>query len=93
MIAIRHVINALLKGLQQIMSKPSWKHRRRYILASFVLGAIMLIGSTVAALTGNGNSISELVTGGVALITIILTSYVFAAVWEDKTLHKGEPSE
>ena len=72
------------------MAKPSWKNRRRYILASFVIGAIMLIGSTIAALTGNITDISDLVTGGVALITLILTSYIVGAVWEDKSLHKGE---
>jgi hypothetical protein len=72
------------------MAKPSWKNRRRYILASFIIGAIMLIGSTIAALTGNMTDISDLVTGGVALITLILTSYIFGAVWEDKSLHKGE---
>ena len=75
------------------MAKPSWKNRRRYILASFVIGAIMLIGSTIAALTGNITDISDLVTGGVALITLILTSYIFGAVWEDKSLHKGENSD
>jgi hypothetical protein len=72
------------------MAKPSWKNRRRYILASFIIGAFMLIGSTIAALTGNITDISDLVTGGVALITLILTSYIFGAVWEDKSLHKGE---
>jgi hypothetical protein len=50
----------------------------------------MLIGSTIAALTGNMTDISDLVTGGVALITLILTSYIFGAVWEDKSLHRGE---
>jgi len=87
---IRRAIDAYLKGLRYIMAKPSWKNRRRYILASFVIGAFMLIGSTIAALTGNMTDISDLVTGGVALITLILTSYIFGAVWEDKTLHKGE---
>jgi hypothetical protein len=87
---IRRVIDAYLKGLRYIMAKPSWKNRRRYILASFIIGAIMLIGSTIAALTGNMTDISDLVTGGVALITLILTSYIFGAVWEDKSLHKGE---
>jgi hypothetical protein len=72
------------------MTKPSWKNRRRYILASFVIGAVMLIGSTVAALTGNMSDVSDLVTGGVALISLILTSYIFGAVWEDKTLYKEE---
>jgi hypothetical protein len=87
---IRNALNVYLKGLRYIMAKPSWKNRRRYILASFVIGAFMLIGSTLAALTGNMTDISDLVTGGVALITLILTSYIFGAVWEDKSLHKGE---
>ena len=87
---IRRVIDAYLKVLKHIMNKPSWKNRRRYILASFIIGAFMLIGSTIAALTGNITDISDLVTGGVALITLILTSYIFGAVWEDKSLHKEE---
>ena len=72
------------------MSKPSWKNRRRYILVSFVIGAIMLLGSTVSALSGNGSDVSDLVTGGVALITLILTSYIFGAVWEDKSKYSKE---
>ena len=87
---IRRALDVYLTGLKHIMSKPSWKNRRRYILASFVIGAVMLIGSTIATLTGTMTNISDLVTGGVALISIILTSYVFAAVWEDKSLHKEE---
>ena len=87
---IRNAISAYLKGLKYIMSKPSWKNRRRYILVSFVIGAIMLLGSTVSALTGNGSDVSDLVTGGVALITLILTSYIFGAVWEDKSLHNSK---
>jgi hypothetical protein len=50
----------------------------------------MLIGSTIAALSGNMSDISDLVTGGVALITLILTSYIFGAVWEDKSLHNSK---
>jgi len=88
--AIRRAIDAYLKGLKYIMAKPSWKNRRRYILASFVIGGFMLIGSTIAALSGNMSDISDLVTGGVALITLILTSYIFGAVWEDKSLHNSK---
>ena len=87
---IRNAINAYLKGLKYIMSKPSWKNRRRYILVSFVIGSTMLLGSTVSALSGNGSDVSDLVTGGVALITLILTSYIFGAVWEDKSLHNSK---
>jgi len=89
-IAIRNALNAYLKGLKYIMSKPTWKNRRRYILASFVIGAFMLVGSTVAVLTSTMSDVSDLITGGVALITLILTSYIFGAVWEDKSLHNKE---
>lgn len=75
------------------MEKPSWKNRRRYILASFLIGAFMLIGSTVVALAGLMSDVSDLVTGGVALISLILTSYIFGAVWEDKSLHNSMKGE
>lgn len=87
---VKYVISSYVKGLKYIMQQPSWKNRRRYILASFIIGAIMLLGSTVAALAGTGMDIGDLVTGGVALITLILTSYIFGAVWEDKTLYKKD---
>ena len=90
MIAIRNALNVYLKGLKYIMSKPTWKNRRRYILASFVIGAFMLVGSTVAVLTSTMSDVSDLITGGVALITLILTSYIFGAVWEDKSLNNKE---
>jgi uncharacterized membrane protein len=87
---IRRAIDAYLKGLKYIMTKPSWKNRRRYIFASFVIGGFMLVSGSIAALTGNMADISDLVTGGVALISLILTSYIFGAVWEDKSLHNKE---
>ena len=86
----RKLLNAYLRKLKEIMNKPSWKNRRRYILASFVIGAFMLIASSLAALTGAMTDISDLVTGGVALISLILTSYIFGAVWEDKSLNRKE---
>jgi len=88
--AIRRAIDAYLKGLKYIMSKPSWKNRRRYIFASFAIGAFMLVSGSIATLTGNMADIRDLVTGGVALISLILTSYIFGAVWEDKSLHNKE---
>ena len=87
---IRHAISAYLKGLKYIMNKPSWKNRRRYIFASFVIGAFMLIAGSIAVLTGNMADVSDLVTGGVALISLILTSYIFGSVWEDKSLHNSK---
>jgi len=64
--------------------KPSWKIRRRYIFAAFSLGAVMLIAGSAAVLLNNDSATSDLITGGVALVTLVLTSYIFGAVWEDK---------
>ena len=44
----------------------------------------MLLSGSVAVLLNNDSATSDLITGGVALITLILTSYIFGAVWEDK---------
>ena len=52
----------------------------------------MLFGSTVAVLLGTAMDVSDLVTGGVALITLILTSYIFGAVWEDKSIYNEKES-
>ena len=67
------------------MIKPTWKIRRRYIFAAFSLGALMLTTGSVAVLLNNDSATSDLITGGVALVTLVLTTYVFGAVWEDKT--------
>jgi len=64
--------------------KPSWKIRRRYIFAAFSLGAVMLVAGSAAVLLNNDSATSDLITGGVALVTLITTSYCFSAVWEDK---------
>ena len=87
---ITEIINSYLKGLKFIMSHPSWKNRRRYIFASFVIGAVMLIASSLAVLFGFMVDVGDLVTGGVALISLILTSYIFGATWESTKLHKNE---
>ena len=65
--------------------KPSWKIRRRYIFAAFALGGLMLVSGSIAVLLNNDRATSDLITGGVALVTLVLTSYIFGAVWEDKT--------
>ena len=70
--------------------KPSWKIRRRYIFAAFTLGSLMLLSGSVAVLMNNDSATSDLITGGVALITLITTSYCFAAVWEDKSMKEND---
>lgn len=70
------------------MSKPSWKIRRRYIFASFALGVVMIVSAIIAVWQDRMGG--DLVTGGVALITLILTSYIFGAAWEDRAQSNNE---
>jgi hypothetical protein len=70
--------------------KPSWKIRRRYIFAAFALGSLMLLSGSVAVLMNNDSATSDLITGGVALITLITTSYIFGAAWEDIQKEKNQ---
>lgn len=63
-------------------ANPNWRIRRRYIFASFALGVAMIV-SAVVAVWADRMGAGDLITGGVALITLILTSYIFGAAWED----------
>ncbi len=70
--------------------KTSWKIRRRYIFVAFCLGAFMLIAGSIATLLNNDSGTRDLITGGVALITLILTSYIAGSVYEDRKInHDG----
>jgi len=61
---------------------PSWKHRRRLIYLSFLLASLMIMFG--AATFSSDSSVSrELIIGGVALISIILTAYTAFATYED----------
>ena len=65
-------------------SNPNWRIRRRYIFAAFALGVVM-IAAAVVAIWEDKLGAGDLVTGGVALITLILSSYIFGAAWEDRS--------
>jgi hypothetical protein len=71
-------------------SNPNWRIRRRYIFAAFALGFGM-IASSVAAVWQDKLGAGDLITGGVALISLILTSYIFGAAWEDKSKKEENP--
>jgi hypothetical protein len=73
-------------------ANPNWAIRRRYIFAAFTLGVAMIVSATVAIWGGNLGA-GDLVTGGVALITLILTSYIFGAAWEDRSKTMNEENE
>jgi hypothetical protein len=69
---------------------PSWKHRRRLIYASYGLGAGMIVFGAVTYFSDTQVA-SQLVIGGVSLISIVLTAYTGFAAYEDTKLWKGNP--
>jgi len=71
-------------------SNPNWRIRRRYIFAAFALGCGMILSSVVAVWQDKIGA-GDLITGGVALISLILTSYIFGAAWEDKSKKEENP--
>jgi hypothetical protein len=70
-------------------ANPNWAIRRRYIFAAFTIGTSMIIASVFAILTDR-LGYGDLITGGVALISLILTSYIFGAAWEDISKEKNQ---
>ena len=64
------------------MGDPRWRHRRRMVYGSLAFAALMVI---IGALDWTDRQVSsQLVVGGVSLITLILSGYVFAATFDDK---------
>jgi hypothetical protein len=72
-----------------VRANPNWAIRRRYIFAAFAIGTSMIIASVFAILTDR-LGYGDLITGGVALISLILTSYIFGAAWEDISKEKNQ---
>lgn len=64
---------------------PPWKHRRRLIYATCVLAAAMIVfgGLTYRSDTSVA---SQLIVGGVGLLSITLTAYTAFATFEDVRL-------
>lgn len=67
------------------MGKPSWAVRRRIVWTGVGAGLFLILAGTVAVFSDRIGS-SDLVTGGVALITLVLTSYIGGATYEDVKL-------
>lgn len=70
--------------------QANWKIRRRYIAASWGMGAVMIaLGSL--AVWGDRMGAVDLITGGVALITLVLGSYIGGAVADDALQKRSNP--
>jgi polyferredoxin len=70
------------------MKLPSWKHRRRLIYLSYLVSVLMIVSGI--SIREFEEVARELVIGGVALITIILTAYTAFATLDDKWHFKDE---
>jgi hypothetical protein len=68
---------------------PSWKYRRKLIYGGYRLGFVMIIFGMGTFFFDREVSV-QLVVGGVALISIILTAYTASATFEDVNLYKKE---
>ena len=68
---------------------PSWKYRRKLIYGGYRLGFVMIIFGMGTFFFDKEVSV-QMVVGGVALISIILTAYTASATFEDVNLYQKE---
>jgi hypothetical protein len=77
----------LLKDEKGKGSGPSWNFRRKLIFGSYRVGVLMIVFGMFTFVWDRQVSV-QLVIGGVALISIILTAYTASATLEDVKLWK-----
>ena len=82
----------LLKDEKSKGSGPSWNFRRKLIFGSYRVGVLMIVFGMFTFIWDRQVSV-QLVIGGVALISIILTAYTASATFEDVKLYKPEQDE
>ena len=64
---------------------PSWRYRRRLIHGAYVMGVGMILAGALTVFMESQVGV-ELIIGGVALISIIVTAYTTSATYEDVRL-------
>ena len=77
----------LLKDEKGNGSGPSWNFRRKLIFGSYRVGVVMIAFGMLTFFWDTQVSV-QMVIGGVALISIILTAYTASATFEDVKLYK-----
>jgi hypothetical protein len=82
----------LLKDEQTNSSGPSWNFRRKLIFGSYRVGVVMIVFGMLTFVYDRQVSV-QMVIGGVALISIILTAYTASATFEDVKLYKQTDEE
>jgi hypothetical protein len=77
----------LLKDEKGKGTGPSWNFRRKLIFGSYRVGVVMIAFGMLTFVWDRQVSV-QMVVGGVALISIILTAYTASATLEDVKLWK-----
>ena len=73
---------AFFLGAETKTRSDNWKFRRRLIYGAYRLSVAMIVFGAVTFFWDTGVS-NNLVTGGIALLTIIVTAYTATATYED----------
>jgi hypothetical protein len=92
---MKSILNAVffLKEESEATQGPSWKFRRTLIFGAYRLGFAMVIFGGLTFLNDMHGVGVALITGGVSLISIILTAYTAIATFEDVKLYKPNNNE
>jgi len=93
--AIKRIAKAALDGLfflggEAKTESDNWKFRRRLIYGAYRLSVAMIIFGGLTFFWDTSVS-NNLVTGGIALLTIIVTAYTASATFEDIKRNRKEP--
>lgn len=81
-IAVSIVDGMFFLGKPSKERSDNWKFRRRLIYGAYRLSVAMIIFGAITFFWDTGVS-NNLVTGGIALLTIIVTAYTATATYED----------
>jgi hypothetical protein len=82
----------LLKDEKGKTTGPSWNFRRKLIFGGYRVGVVMIAFGMFTFFWDTQVSV-QLVIGGVALISIILTAYTASATFEDVNLWKPKEND
>jgi len=92
---IKRIAQTALDGLfflggESKTDSDNWKFRRRLIYGAYRLSVAMIIFGALTFFWDTGVS-NNLVVGGIALLTIIVTAYTASATFEDIKRQSKEP--
>lgn len=69
---------------------PSWRHRRRLIYGAYFIAIFMIMFGAFSVFAYSQIGV-EMIIGGVALLSIIITAYTTSATYEDVRLWNNNP--